>query len=140
MRSIEKLGRPILRETGRKLATAARKDFVVGARQRIGGEDVLAPMNEPLLEIYGVMLGEFARLTKQVLDIVRDEPILRRLMSAPGVSPLTALAFRATIVAVPQIEGCRRSPGFDRTPLSIRRNGYKGAGQPMRRRTGAHGS
>ena len=34
----------------------------------------MAPMNEPLLEIYGVMLGEFARLTKQVLDIVRDEP------------------------------------------------------------------
>jgi transposase len=54
-------------------------------------------MIEPLLEILGVMLREFARLTKQVFDIVRDEPICRRLMSAPGVGPLTALAFRATI-------------------------------------------
>ena len=43
------------------------------------------------------MLREFARLTKQVLDIVRDEPVCRRLMSAPGVGPITALAFRATI-------------------------------------------
>src|SRR3546814_2775115 len=33
----------------------------------------------------------------QVLDIVRGEEICRRLMSVPGVGPITALAFRATI-------------------------------------------
>jgi transposase len=38
-----------------------------------------------------------AGLTKQVLDIVREEEICRRLMSVPGVGPITALAFRATI-------------------------------------------
>ena len=54
-------------------------------------------MIEPLLTILGVMLREFARLTKQVLDVVRDEPVCRRLMSAPCVGPMTALAFRATI-------------------------------------------
>ena len=43
------------------------------------------------------MLSELARLTKQVLDIVREEAICRRLMSVPGVGPITALAFRATI-------------------------------------------
>ena len=43
------------------------------------------------------MLGQFARLTKQVLDIVRREEVCRRLMSVPGVGPITALAFRATI-------------------------------------------
>ncbi|SNB82575.1 Transposase IS116/IS110/IS902 family protein [Rhodoblastus acidophilus] len=36
-------------------------------------------------------------LTKQVLAIVRQEKICRRLMSAPGVGPITALAYRATI-------------------------------------------
>lgn len=54
-------------------------------------------MVEPLLAILGVMLREFARLTKQVLDIVRNEEVCRRLKSAPGVGPITALAFRATI-------------------------------------------
>jgi transposase len=54
-------------------------------------------MIEPLLEILATMLREFTRLTKQVFVIVRDEPVCRRLMSAPGVGPLTALAFRATI-------------------------------------------
>ena len=97
MRSIENVVRAILRETGLKLGTPARKDFIVRARELIGGEDALARMTEPLLEILGVMLREFARLTKQILDVVRDEPICRRLMSAPGVGPLTALAFRATI-------------------------------------------
>jgi transposase len=32
-----------------------------------------------------------------VLDIVRDEPVFRRLTGVPAVGPLTALAFRATI-------------------------------------------
>jgi transposase len=32
-----------------------------------------------------------------VLAIVRDEPVCRRLTGVPGVGPLTALAFRATI-------------------------------------------
>ncbi len=97
MRSIENVVRAIMRETGLKLGTPARKDFIDRARELIEDEHGLARMIEPLLEILGTMLREFARLTKQVLDIVRGEPIRRRLMSVPGVGPLTALAFRATI-------------------------------------------
>lgn len=51
----------------------------------------------PLLKGLETMLRELTRLTKQVLDIVRHERICRRLMSVPGVGPITALAFRATI-------------------------------------------
>lgn len=43
------------------------------------------------------MLREFGRLTKQVLNIARKEQVCRRLMSVPGVGPITALAFRATV-------------------------------------------
>ncbi len=50
-----------------------------------------------MLSILATMGGELARLTKQVLVIVRDEAVCRRLMSVPGVGPITALAFRATI-------------------------------------------
>src|ERR1044072_2833234 len=42
-------------------------------------------------------LGNRNRLTKCVIDEVRVEPTCRRLMTAAGVGPLTALAFRATI-------------------------------------------
>ena len=97
MRTIENVVRAILRETGLKLGTPARKDFAIRARELVTGEEGLARMIEPLLEILATMLREFTKLTKQVLVIVRDEPVCRRLMSAPGVGPLTALAFRATI-------------------------------------------
>src|SRR5215204_2999810 len=55
------------------------------------------PLVEPLLAILATMLGQLARLTKQVLDIAHGEEVCRRLMSVPGVGPITALTFRATI-------------------------------------------
>ncbi len=55
------------------------------------------PLVEPLLAILATMGDQLARLTKQVLDITRQEEVCRRLMSGPGVGPITALAFRATI-------------------------------------------
>ena len=97
MRTIENVARAILRETGLKVGTPARKDFIARVRESLTAEKGLAMMIEPLLEILATMLREFTRLTKQVLVIVRDEPVCRRLMSTPGVGPLTALAFRATI-------------------------------------------
>lgn len=95
MGSIENVVRALLREAGVKLGTPSRTAFA-GRVRDLAGAEVMA-MVEPLLSILSVMLKEFARLTKQVLDIVRKEAVCRRLMSAPGVGPITALAFRATI-------------------------------------------
>jgi transposase len=97
MRTIENVVRAILREVGLKLGTPSRKEFVDCVRTLIHDDKGLARTLEPLLGILVTMLREFAKLTKQALDIVRKEPVCRRLMSAPGVGPLTALAFRATI-------------------------------------------
>jgi transposase len=96
MRSIENVVRAILREAGVKLGLPSRAAFAGRVRELTGADAQVMAMVEPLLAILGVMLTEFARLTKQVLDIVRKEAVCRRLMSAPGVGPITALAFRAT--------------------------------------------
>lgn len=97
MRAIENVVRAILREAGIKLGTPSRADFVERVRDLTGGDSELRPLVEPLLATLATMLRELARLTKQVLDIVRKEEGCRRLMSVPGVGPITALAFRATI-------------------------------------------
>ncbi len=55
------------------------------------------PIIEPLLAILETMLAELARLTKQVLALARNEEVCQRLMTVPGVGPITALTFRATI-------------------------------------------
>ena len=97
MRSIENVVRANLREAGIKLGTPGRAAFAGRVRELAGDDLALRPLVEPLLAILAAMLEQLARLTRQVLDIVRDEKVCRRLMSVPGVGPITALAFRATI-------------------------------------------
>src|SRR5205814_6814569 len=41
--------------------------------------------------------AQFAVLHKMLLDTVRDDPVCRRLMTAPGVGAVVALTYRATV-------------------------------------------
>jgi transposase len=97
MRAIENVVRAILREGGIKLGTPRRTAFAGRVRDLAGDDALVMALVAPLLTILATMLNQFARLTKQVLNIVRQEAVCRRLMSVPGVGPITALAFRATI-------------------------------------------
>jgi transposase len=97
MRTIENVVRAVLREAGLKLGTPGRAAFAGRVRELAGDDRAVMPMVAPLLAILATMLAELARLTKQVLELARGEEVCRRLMSVPGVDPITALAFRATI-------------------------------------------
>ncbi|NPD70008.1 transposase (plasmid) [Lichenicola cladoniae] len=48
-----------------------------------------------LLAVIETMNEQVNKFTIQVLDVVRTEATRRRLMTVPGVGPLTALAFLA---------------------------------------------
>ena len=87
----------LLREVGLKVGTPSRKDFPARVRELAADDPVLASLAGSLLSVIEVMTREVERLTKRVLDAVRTESTCRRLMTVPGVGPLTALAFRATI-------------------------------------------
>ena len=65
-------------------------------RELTADEPVLTSLAESLLSVVEVMTKEVERLSKRVIDEVKTEPTCRRLMTVPGVGPLTALAFRAT--------------------------------------------
>ena len=96
-RDVENGIRALLREVGLKVGTPSRKDFPARVRELTADQPVLASLAESLLCVVEVMTNEVERLTKRVLDEVKVEPTCRRLMTVPGVGPLTALAFRATI-------------------------------------------
>ncbi len=96
-RDVENGVRALLREAGLKVGTPSRKDFPARVRELAADDPVLAGLSEALLSVIEVMNQEVDKLTKRVLDEVKVEPICRRLMTVPGVGPLTALAFRATI-------------------------------------------
>ena len=96
-RAVENGIRALLREAGLKVGTPSRKDFPARVRELAAGDPVLIGLTESLLSVIEVMTQEVNTLTKRVLDQVKVEPTCRRLMTVPGVGPLTALAFRATI-------------------------------------------
>jgi transposase len=96
-RDVENGIRALLREVGLKVGTPSRKAFPARVRELVADDPVLASLAGSLLAVVEVMSLEAAKLTKRVLDEVRIEPTCRRLMTAQGVGPLTALAFRATI-------------------------------------------
>ena len=62
---------------------------------RVEGFPGLAAIVEPLLSVRRVMCRQFAVLHKMLLDMVRSDPVCRRLMTGPGVGALVALTYGA---------------------------------------------
>ena len=54
---------------------------------------------EPLLVVRRVLREQFVILHRRLLAIVRDDEVCRRLMTTPGVGPVVALTYRATVDA-----------------------------------------
>jgi transposase len=96
-RDVENGIRALLREAGLKVGTPSRKAFPARVRELAADDPVLASLAGSMLTVIEAMTQEVEQLTRRVLDEVRVEPTCRRLMTVPGVGPLTALAFRATI-------------------------------------------
>jgi transposase len=65
-----------------------------GARENIPD---LAALVEPLLIVRRVLREQIAILHRRLLAIVRDDEVCRRLMTIPGVGPVVALTYRATV-------------------------------------------
>ena len=51
----------------------------------------------PLLDARSALRAQLAKLHKMLLDIVRSDPVCRRLMTAPGVGEIAALTFRTCV-------------------------------------------
>ena len=52
---------------------------------------------EPLLVVRRVLREQLGILHRRLLAIVRDDEVCRRLMTTPGVGPVVALTYRATV-------------------------------------------
>ena len=71
--------------------------LVVRVRAALETRPDLRPMIEPLLSMVAVLKLEVERLDKTIAARVEADPACRLLMTVPGVGPVTALAFAATI-------------------------------------------
>jgi transposase len=89
--------RGTLRNFGLKVGAVSTIGYEARIRQLVEGFPRLAAIVEPLLTVRRVMRQQLATLHKMLLDTARHDPVCRRLMTAPGVGPVVALTYRASI-------------------------------------------
>jgi transposase len=86
-----------LRNFGLKVGVVGAVGFEARVRELVANLTFVAAVVIPLLEARGALRAQLVKLHKMLLDVVRDDPICRRLMTAPGVGPTVALTYRACV-------------------------------------------
>src|SRR6202047_3255334 len=89
--------RGTLRNFGLKVGIVGRSRYEARVRELVEGFPRLGAITERLPAVRPVMRQQLAVLHKMLLDTVRDDPVCRRLMTAPGVGAVVALTYRATV-------------------------------------------
>jgi transposase len=89
--------RSTLRNFGLKVGMVGTQKFERRIKELVEGLHDLAVLVEPLLIVRRVLHEQIVILHRRLLAIVRDDDVCRRLMTIPGVGPVVALTFRATV-------------------------------------------
>ena len=95
--AIENDLRGTLRNFGLKVGIVGRTKFEARIEELVENIPDLAGLVEPLLVVRRVLREQIAVLHRRLLTVVRDDEVCRRLMTTPGVGPVVALAYRATV-------------------------------------------
>src|SRR3954453_11330478 len=95
--AIENDLRGTLRNFGLKVGVVGTVKFEARIKELVENLPDLAVLVEPLLMVRRVLREQFAILHRRLLAIVRDDEVCRRLMTVPGVGPVVALTYRATV-------------------------------------------
>ena len=95
--AIENDLRATLRNFGLKVGMVGAVKFEARIRELVEHLPDLTALVEPLLVVRRVLREQIAVLHRRVLAVARDDDVCRRLMTIPGVGPVVALTFRATV-------------------------------------------
>lgn len=86
-----------LKPFGVKLGRVGSGGFAARVKARLAARPELWALVAPLLTMRGELLVEVRRYDGLLRALARGDDLCRRLMTVPGVGPLTALAFRAGV-------------------------------------------
>jgi transposase len=82
---------------GLKVGMVGATRFEARIKELIENSPDLAVLIEPLLVVRRVLREQLGILHRRLLAVVRDDDVCRRLMTVPGVGPVVALTYRATV-------------------------------------------
>jgi transposase len=89
--------RGTLRNFGLKVGIVGASKFEARIRELVENMPDLAELVEPLLIVRRTLREQIGILHGRLLAIVRTDDVCRRLMTVPGVGPVVALTYRATV-------------------------------------------
>src|SRR6202046_1258167 len=89
--------RGTLRNFGLKVGMVGTVKFEARIRELVEDLPDLVVLIEPLLIVRRTLREQVVILHRRLLAIVRDDEVCRRLMTIPGVGPVVALTYRATV-------------------------------------------
>ena len=89
--------RGTLRNFGLKVGMVGAMKFEGRIKELVENVPDLAALVEPLLVVRRVLREQLGIQHRRLLAIVRDDEVCRRLMTVPGVGPVVALTYRATV-------------------------------------------
>jgi len=95
--AIENDLRSTLRNFGLKVGMVGNVKFEGRIKELVENLPDLAILVEPLLIVRRVLHEQLGILHRRLLDIVRNDDVCRRLMTVPGVGPVVALTYHATV-------------------------------------------
>lgn len=97
LRDVEFSIRGLLRGFGLKVGEVSKGRFAARVEELIEGHAMLKEIVGAMLTARAGLHSEFMRLHRKMLAIVRGDAVCRRLMTVPGVGPLVAVTFTATV-------------------------------------------
>lgn len=89
--------RGLLRGFGLKVGPISRGRFETRIRELVAGQRILETMIDAMLGARTALEAEFKHLHRELLVIVRADPVCRQLMSVPGVGAIVAITFKSGI-------------------------------------------
>lgn len=89
--------RGLLKNVGLVIGKATGGVFTRRVEELLIGRPHLQVAVRPLLAMRDEVAGEISNLDRQLLRLAREDDNSRRLMTVPGIGPITALAFWAAI-------------------------------------------
>jgi len=96
-RDLENQVRGLLKNLGLVIGRAKLNVFAVRAEELIEGRPELMAAVRPLLAARNAIEQQVDDLDRKVMRLARNNAQVRRFMTAPGIGPITALCFLATV-------------------------------------------
>jgi len=96
-RDLENQIRGLLKNLGLVIGQAKMNVFVVRATELIEHRPELVAAVEPLLKVREGVEKQITDLDRKVMRLARNDVQVRRFVTAPGIGPITALCYLATI-------------------------------------------